>query len=315
MGTIARVDVGVDVSKKHLDVFLHQVEKHFRVENTPQGIVELANELAKYNIGQIACEATEGYESLLVKSLRRLKFRVWRVSPSRIRAFIKSQGKRAKTDKIDAKMIAWFAAVMINENQMIDPTEQQEKIRNLVALKMTLTTEAAEAKTRLQQTTDKDVIKLLTSKLSFAQKQIKALTKKINVLVKSEPDLKKIEGIIRSIPGIGEGTASAVQALFIEIGQITNKQAAALIGVAPMIMQSGDHKGYSHIYGGRSPLRGFLYMASLNAIKFNPVLKEFYERLIARGKPFKVAIVAVMRKLVIYMNTLVRKGELWNPAI
>jgi transposase len=315
MGTVARIDIGVDVSKKHLDIFLHQTERHFRIVNTSEGITKFANELAKYQVGQIACEATGGYESLLVKTLRKLKYRIWRVSPSRIRAFIKSQGKRAKTDKIDAQMIAWVAAVMTNANEIIDPTEQQEKIRNLVAIKMTLTIEAAETKTRLQQTTDKDVIKLLTAKLNFAEKQIKALSKKISSLIQNEPDLKKTEEIIRSIPGIGEVTAAAVHALFVEIGKVTNKQAAALVGVAPMIMQSGDHKGYAHIYGGRSPLRATLYMAALSAMRSNSVLKVFYERLIARGKPFKVAIVAVMRKLVVFMNTLVRKGELWNPAI
>lgn len=315
MGTIPRVDVGVDVSKKHLDVCLHQLKKHFRVNNTPEGHVELATELKQYNIGQVSCEATGGYEGLMVKTLRGLKYRVWRVSPSRIRAFIKSQGFRAKTDKIDAEMIAWFAAVMVNTVQAIEPTEQQEKIRNLVALKVALTAEAAETKTRLQQVTDRDVIKLLTSKLNFAEKQIKALAKKIKALINSEPDSKRIEKILRSIPGIGEGTSAAIQALLPEIGQVNNKEASALVGVAPIIMQSGNHKGYAHICGGRSPLRRFLYMSAVSAIKFNSVLKKFYESLIARGKPFKVAIVAVMRKLVVYMNTLVRKGELWNPAI
>lgn len=313
MLTLSYVDIGVDVSKKTLDIYLHQAKKAFHIMNSEEGINNLFKILSQYNVGQIACEATGGYEHLMCKKLC-TKYKVWIVQPKRIKAFIESEGIKAKTDKIDAKMIALFASQKSSSYEPFQPSIADEKIRSLVAIKTSIISSAAEIKTQLQQLNDSDCIKYLTKNLNFLEKQIGKVSVQINELIKENKNFNHTSKIITSIPGIGNGVAEVVIANFPELGKLNNKSAAALGGVAPYIRQSGNYKGQAKINGGRAPVRKVLYMAALSAIQHNIVIKAFYARLIAAGKVFKVAIVAVMRKLIIYMNTLMRKGELWNPA-
>lgn len=315
MATLSNVDVGVDISKQHLDAHFHQTGKAIRIQNSSTGLTKLTSLLSQYEVGQIVCESTGGYERLMCKTLGELNYKVWCVQPIRIKAFIVSEGIKAKTDKIDAKMIALFASQKQCAYEPIQRSENNEKLRNLVTLKASMTTSAAELKTQLQQIIDSDCIQILVKNLHFLEKQIEKLSKQINALITNDQAMHDKAQIITSIPGIGDGTAAMTLAMLPELGTINNKSAAALVGVAPYIKQSGGYKGQAKISGGRAPLRGILYMAALTAIKYNQKLMSFYQRLLAAGKVFKVAIVAVMRKLVIYMNTLVRKGELWNTAI
>lgn len=314
MATLSYVNVGVDVSKNYLDVHLHQVNQSMRVANSASGINKLTDILSQYKVGQIACEATGGYEQYMYKTLQKSHYKVWRVQPHRIRAFIISEGIKVKTDKIDAKMIALFASQKNCAYEQVQPSESNEKLRSLVSLRASITTTAAEFKTQLQQIIDPDCIKYLTKNLRFLEKQIDKVAKQIDGLIKSDKELQNKTQMLTSIPGIGDVSAATCLALLPELGKIGNKQAAALVGVAPIIKQSGNSKGYAVTGAGRAAVRSVLYMAGLTAIKHNPILLRFYQRLIEAGKPFKLAIVAVMRKLVVYMNTLVRKGELWNPA-
>ncbi len=314
MSKVSKVDVGVDISKKHLDFCFHQVGKAIRVPNSMEGLNKLKSLLVQYEIGQVVCESTGGYESLMCKELRNSKYKVWCVEPRRIKAFIASEGIRAKTDKIDAKMIALFASQKQCSYEPNQRSESNEKLKNFVALKASMTVWAAELKTQLHQAADSECLKYLTKNLRFLEKQIESLSKQIDALIEGDSDFKNKAKIITSIPGIGSGTAEMFLAALPEMGKVNNKAAAALVGVAPYIKQSGCYKGQAHISGGRSMLRSIIYMAALTAIKYNSKLVAFYQRLIAAGKKFKIAIVAVMRKLVTYMNTLVRKGELWNPA-
>ena len=177
-----------------------------------------------------------------------------------------------------------------------------------------LTATAAEFKTQLQQVADPDCLAYLNKNLKFLKKQIDEISVQIENLIKQNEGFNHSAKIIASIPGVGNGTTAIFLAMIPELGKVSNKVAAALVGVAPYIKQSGSYKGQARISGGRSSVRSCIYMAALSAIRHNPVLVKFYNRLIAVGKAFKIAIVAVMRKLVTYINTLVRKGELWNPA-
>lgn len=315
MTILTHVDVGVDISKKHLDFHLYQDGKTLHVLNSKEGIGKVTNLLSQYEVRQIVCESTGMYGNLMCNELRSAGYNVWVVPPQRIKAFGISVGIKVKTDKIDAEMIAAFASKNECPHEYTPLSKDNEKLKELVNLKSSMTAAAAELKTKLQQTTDLDCIKFITKDLRHQEKIIKKLSEQINALIKNNDELKKKANIIRSIDGIGPGTTEIFLALLPELGKVSNKVAAALVGVAPYIKQSGSYKGQAHISGGRSELRKVLYMAALTATTYNPKLKIFYERLRAAGKPFKVAIVAVMRKLVTYMNILVSKGELWNPAV
>jgi transposase len=315
MTILSHIDIGVDVSKNHLDFYLHQEKKAIHVPNTEKGINKFISSIKQYDVRQIVCESTGGYERLMCKMLQNSGYKVWRVEPKRIKAFIVSEGVKAKTDKIDAKMIALFASQKECAYEPIQKSDKSEKLKNLVALRASMTANAAEIKNQLQQIVDPDCIKYLKKNLCLLEKQIKKISEQIDALINDDSEFKNIKKIVTSIPGIGTGNAEMFIALLQELGKVNNKEAAALVGVAPYISQSGCSKGQAKISGGRAPLRSVLYMAAVSAIKHNARLAVFYQRLIAAGKKFKVAIVAVMRKLVVYMNTLVRKGEVWNPAI
>ena len=315
MTILSHIDIGVDVSKQHLDFYLHQEKKAFHVPNTIEGLKKFISSLAQYNIRQVVCESTGGYEHLMYKMLQSLGYKVWRVEPKRIKAFIASEGVKAKTDKIDAKMIALFASQKECAYESFQRSDDNEKLRSLVSLRTSMTTYAAEIKTQLQQVVDPDCVKYLNKNLCALEKQIKKISEQIDALINDNDEFKNIEEIVTSIPGVGKGNAETFIALLPELGKVNNKEAAALVGVAPYIRQSGNLQGQAKISGGRAALRSIIYMAAVSAIRCNTRLAVFYKRLIDAGKKFKVAIVAVMRKLVVYMNTLVRKGELWNLAI
>ena len=314
MATLSHVDVGVDVSKLHLDVCLQQTGKTLRIANSERGIKQLQRILSLHEVGQIACEATGGYERLMCKTLSKQNYKIWCVQPKRIKAFIESEGIKAKTDKIDAKMIALFASQKSSSYQPVQRSDENEKLRSFVLLRTSRTAAAAEIKTQLQQITEPECIDYLKNHLKFLEQQIDEISVQISHLTKENKDFTHAKKIITSIPGLGNGTAEMFMALMPELGKVNNKVAAAIVGVAPYIKQSGCFRGYAKISGGRAQLRSILYMAAITAIRHNAVLKAFYERLINTGKAFKVAIVAVMRKLVVYMNVLMKKGELWNPA-
>jgi transposase len=312
MATLSYVDVGVDISKHHLDFYLHQVKKAFRISNSAEGIHQLKNVLMQYTIGQIVCESTGGYETLLCNTMQQSNYKMWCVEPKRIKAFITSEGIKAKTDKIDAKMIALFASQKQCAYEQIQISEDNKKLKNLVAVKAIMTENASVLKTQLKQFFDKDSSAYLKRQLRSLEKDIEKISNQINMLIKSNQEFENKAEIMTSIPGIGKTTAATFLAFLPEMGKVNNKAAAALVGVAPYVKQSGCYKGKARISGGRSQLRKVLYMAALSAIMHNPKLKVFYKRLIDDGKAHKVAMVAVMRKLVTYMNTLVKKGEKWN---
>lgn len=304
--------MGVDVSKKKLDVYILPLNKAFSFDNTQKGIERLIGIIKPYNVGQIVCEASGGYELLMLSELRAYGLKTWQVEPKRIKAFIYSEGKRAKTDAIDAKMIALFASQKVNHHEIT--YEKNQELHVLVNRKKDLVNMIGMEKLRLKMPQE-NCKKEIQKHIIFMQKQIESIELKINAVIKKNDDLNKKIKILESIPGIGKTSAAIFISELPELGNIGNKQIASLVGVAPHPHQSGESKGKTSTSGGRYLPRTYLFMVALVASRHNKIFKAFYQRLIKSGKKAKIALGAVMRKMIVVSNTMLRNNTLWNENI
>lgn len=314
MNNLTNIYVGGDISKNYIDIHLNPIGKELRLENTQAGLKKLMKILSGYQVKQIVFEASGGYERFFEKKLIDAGFNVWIVDPKRIKAFIVSEGVKAKTDKIDAKMIALFASSKDRIYDKLKISPEQEKLRALVQRKNNLTEMIAIEKKRLshpKQEYCKDEIRDL---INFMKKQIDIIQQQVDIMIENNQDWKHKSLLLRSVPGIGPATAVALIAEMPELGTIQHKQAASLLGVAPFNNESGTYRGRASIRGGRFTLRHVVYMAALSAMRYNQKMKEFYGRLRKAGKKPKVALVAIMRKLIVILNIMIGKGQAWNPA-
>jgi transposase len=314
MNSVTKNFVGVDVSKNWLDVHIHPKNQMLRVDNTTAGLDQLLAILSQDTISQIVCESSGGYENLLMGSCDNAGYRVWRVDPKRIKAFIVSEGIKAKTDKIDAKMIALFASQKEAPYISNKRSDCDEKINILIRRKEDLTSILVMEKQRLNGPTGKFCKDKIERFINIIEQDIEDIEDEIQDCILQDSHLSSKSDILQSIPGIGKATAATFIAHMPELGIVDNKKVAALLGVVPYTRQSGMHRGRETISGGRSAPRKALYMAALSATRFNKPMKTFYDRLREKGKKPKVAIVAVMHKLVVTMNAMVRKGEKWGHA-
>lgn len=313
MKNITNFFVGVDVSKSFLDVHVYPKEQAFRVENTTAGIKQLIKKLARFNVEQIVCESSGGYENLLVKTFRTANYLIWQVEPNRIKSFIRSEGIKFKTDANDAKMLAMFASQKKSGYEFQRSfSKEDELLRELVKRKSELTKMIAEEKRRLKHPTRSYSISLIKKHINFLEKQFEKIQKEIDKLISDNDDWNNKAKIIESVPGIGRANSASLIAEMPELGKINNKKIAALLGVAPYIQQSGNFKGIAKVTGGRFESRNLIYMAALSASRCNPVYKEFYQRLKNKGKKPKVALVAVMRKMIVTLNVMIKKEQKWN---
>lgn len=315
MNNITEVSVGVDVSKEKLDVHIYPADKSLIVENSIKGIDKILNLLQKYIVNNIICEASGGYESLLIRLSKQAKYNAKPVDPRRIKAFIFSEGINAKTDKIDAKMIAMFAhkkTFNFNEND----SEDRIKLQTLVKRKNDFSTICASEKTRLKNPQESDAKKFLQSHIDFLQDQINKLEDEIEDLINSNEELKRKVEIIKSIPGLGKSISSILVAEIPELGTLNQKQIAAIVGLAPFNNESGKKTKKSFTKGGRFNPRKALYMGALSSTRHGTKLKKFYDKLVLEDKkPKKVALVAVMRKLIVIANSLIKKNQMWDDKI
>ena len=310
MKNISKVCVGVDVSKSNLDIYIHPLGKFFKIPNTEFGIKKFTKELAKYKVAQVACEATGGYEKLFASILRKKSYNLWVVDPRRIKGFILASGCKCKTDKIDAKKIAEFAYKNSKDYESIIKTETQEQIQALVNRKNDLTIFLAAEKTRLKHPSHALSLSSIEKFIKTLEKEIKTIDQQIQVLIKGDKELHRKATILESIPGIGKASAALLLSFVPELGHLSNVKISALVGVCPYDNESGKYKGKRFIRGGRVTPRKMLYMCALTTIKYHFPLKEFYDRLRHAQKPFKVAIVAIMHKLIIIANSLLKREEL-----
>lgn len=310
--SITKVYVGVDISKETLDIYLYPIDTAIKIKNTATAINDFIKKLSKYNVEEIACEATGGYEKQLDTRLKKAGYPLWIVDPKRIKSFIFASGCRIKNDRSDAQKIAKFASQNTRDYVAIAPTESQEQLRALVDRKNDLTAILAAEKTRLKQPSHERYAADIEDFIQILAQKIKVLDKQIAAFVSQDAELKKKSTFLESMPGIGKASAALLISHLPELGKINNAKISALVGLAPYDYESGAFKGKRRIRGGRMTPRNCLYMCAITAIKFNPAMKAFYDRLLESGKGFKVAIVAVMRKLIRLANTLLRKEELCN---
>jgi transposase len=301
---------GIDTAKDKLDVAVHTTSTRLSVENRPSGYKPLAVELRRIGVTRVGIEATGGYERGVVKHLREEGFEVILLQPLQVKAFAKLRLRRAKNDAIDAALIAACTALVDPPQAPHDPRIQP--LADALTFVEQLEEDITRAKTRLEKTSAPRLRRMFAAdgKRLAARRQTEL--RRIALALGRHADLARRLELVESIPGIGLRTALAIVLRMPEIGTISREQAAALAGLAPFDDDSGKHKGERHIAGGRDRLRRSLYAAALPAsFRWNAALIALYRRLIARGKPHKLALVACARKLIIYANTVVQRGTPW----
>jgi len=310
MQNVAKTYVGVDVSKEHLDVYLYPQNKKLRVENSKSGLRKLNAKLNKLDVAKVMLEASGGYEHLAIVSLHE-RYPVYRANPKRIRSFRDAKGTKAKNDPIDARIIAEFAANDCSKN-LPQVNIKDIHLKRLFHRKQALKTVTSSEKMRLEKEIDLEIRREIVSHIKNLEKRIKKYDEKINEIIKADKELSEKKTILESMPGIGNETAQGIIAALPEAGNTDSPQLSSLTGLAPQTNESGQFVGRARINNGRRLPRRLLYMAALTAVRFNPRLKEFYERLRKKGKPYKVAIVAVMRKMLTILNVMLNKNEMWK---
>ena len=305
--------VGIDVSKTHLDVFSAPDRSSHRLENSTDGASRLLKMLPTPGTALIVVEATGGYEREVVGALVADGHRVAVVNPRQVRDFARALNILAKTDRIDAAVLAEFA-----EKVQPIPREKQgeiEELRELVARRRQLVEHRTAEKNRIALGVTRLVRKSILGLIGAINKDIKAIDKGILECMKSDDDWRNRYEQLKSVPGIGDQTAATLVAELPELGNLTRQQVAALVGVAPFNRDSGQFKGRRMVWGGRKSVRNVLYMAALSAKKHNPVIAAFAARLHAAGKPPKVVITACIRKLVVILNAMVKENQEWQPRL
>lgn len=304
-------NVGIDVSKDWLDVVVIPSGETYRVENSENGVGVLVEKLEMLKAERIVLEATGGYERMVVTKLYLAGLPVCRVNPKRVRYFARSLGQLAKNDKLDAKVLARFGEVIKPALTQL-PSEQEQELSALLTRREQLTSMLVAEKNRIN-TAPKKVRPSLNEHITWLKNQLKDLDQQIDAFINDTPDLKEKDDFLQSVEGVGKKTAAKLIADLPELGSCDRKQIAALVGTAPYDHDSGFKKGQRAISGGRPDIRSVLYMATLAATRFNPLIKTFYQRLLKAGKRKKVAIVACMRKLLTILNAIIRDRKPWNP--
>jgi len=296
--------LGIDVSKLHLDLSHPAPAK--RLANTEKAILPWLKSLPPEAI--LVCEASGGYEALLLSLAHALHRPVIQLNARQVRDFARAQNRLAKTDRIDAGLIADFAETF-QPKPLPLPDPLQEELLALVKHRSHLLTQITQNNNLTQTVTDKNLLRLIAKTVAFLQKQVTQLEALMQTKLAASPDLLAKVNRLRQVQGIGLLTATALVALMPELGSLSDTQAAALAGVAPFNHDSGQFRGQRHIFGGRAQVRSILYMAALVASRHNPILRPLYLRLLDRGKAKKLALTALMRKLIVLANHLLKYSD------
>jgi transposase len=304
------INVGVDTGKHFLDIHINPLDIFFTVENNGNGIKEAISELKKYNPTRIAIEATGRLEYEFVLACTKAKLNICVVNPVKIKRFAGAIGQQAKTDKLDARLIANFAEKIKPDLYTIKP-EQIQLMSDLLSRRRQLMSMQTMEKNRLQSM-PKSIALLIKPVLTTFKNLIAKVDAKLLKLIEQCNEYKSTIEIMQSMPGIGNVVSFSLLSDMPELGYMTNKQASSMIGVAPINRESGSYTGKSMIRGGRSKIRTVMYMAMMSAIQCNPVFKEKYHSMVTAGKPKKVAIIACVRKMIVILNSMVRDGVKWE---
>jgi len=308
------VFVGIDVGKGYLDVYISNSNKSFRVQNTLSGVQGLAAKLIKLygNTIRIAvCEATGGYEDLLVQEFRHSEIPLHIAHANKVRDFARATGQYAKTDKIDAYLLSQYASTFIPKATHDLRSPEIKKLQALQIRRRQLLDEKIRERNRLERRLP-DILQLSIEKhLAWIEKELEIIELTIRELIENTESLKQSCSLLISIPGVGLQTAIAMVTEVPELGTLDSKALTSLIGIAPFNRDSGKKIGQRRIKGGRSEVRKALYMAAVASVRSNPLLKTFYCKLRTKGKKAKVALVAVMRKLLTILNSVAHRKSPW----
>jgi transposase len=310
--TPEKVWIGIDVCKATLDGYIWPQGQSFQFPNTQSGIEKLIAHLQPIAPHLVAVESTGGLERNRLNSLQQADIPVAIANPRKVRGYAIALGK-AKTDSLDAEVIAHFAqSVDLTPQTAIAPEAQ--KLSDFVRRRQQLVEMQVAEKSRLSSVSD-DVKSDIEEHLGQLQKRIEKLNEQIQTLAQSQTDWQRKRDILISVKGIGPVTAALCLAELPELGTLSEKQIARLVGIAPINRDSGKHQGKRMISGGRTAVRCGLFMPTMVAVKHNPVIRKFYERLMAKGKLHKVALIACMRKLLVILNAMMRENQTWKtPA-
>ena len=309
---VSLISVGIDVSKAQLDVEIRPSGEKQSFANDKVGNKALVKWLAKIAPTLIVLEATGGYERQVTRALVSADLPAVVVNPRQVRDFAKATGQLAKTDSIDAGVLAHFAEVIRPELRPL-PDAVTLELRALTSRRRHLLEMIAAENNRLEMTS-KAVRKSINAHVGYLEQALEHINQELDRAIEQSPIWKENEDLLRSAKGIGPVTSRTLLAELPELGTLDRKQIAALVGVAPFNRDSGSLKGRRSIWGGRAPVRGALYMATLVATRRNPVIRDFYKRLIAKGKLFKVALVACMRKLLTILNSMIKHKTRWSNS-
>ena len=303
------VNVGVDVGKQYLDVHIYEKDLHWQDENNSEGITRILKRLSHYKVERLIMEATGRYEFVLAEAAHNKRIPVCIVKPLAIRRYAGAINQTAKTDKIDAAIIAEFGAI-------VQPQATPRKSKNLIAIKDLISRRRQLMSLRTQEmnrlgimgkafeVSCKRIIKCL-------DQEIARMEKRLAKHVEEQAEWTEKQILLKSAPGVGDTLVYTILADLPEIGTLSNKEISALVGVAPMNRDSGKLRGKRRVQGGRASVRTILYMATLSATQCNPVIRDFYRKLVAQGKHKKVAITACMRKFITMLNAMVRDQSEW----
>lgn len=305
--------IGIDVSKDQLEAAVFQQPTRLAVANTREGIGQLVVHLLRLSPALIVLEATGGLEMPAVTALVETGLPVALVNPRRVRDFAKATGRLAKTDRLDALVLAHYAQAIQPAPQRLPEPQAKEfaallsRRRQLVEMLTAENNRISRAASCLQESLQKHI--------AYLQAELDRTDEDLHTRLKNSPLFKQADTLLQSVPGVGPVASFTFLAHLPELGHLSRKQIACLVGVAPLNRDSGRFRGQRLVYGGRAQVRSVLYMATLVATRYNPVIKAFYVRLLSAGKAKKVALVACMRKLLTILNTMLKKQTKWQPAL
>lgn len=305
--------VGIDVSKERLDVHVRPSGEAFVVSRDGKGLEELIDRLRILSPRLIAIEATGGFETIAAAAIAGATLPLAIVNPAQVRHFAQAVGKRAKTDPIDAEVIARFAEAVRPESRPV-PNEQARLLAELIARRRQIIEMIVAERQREKRVENVRVRKSLSRTIKTLEKELPEIDGDIDTLVRGSPAWRDKEDLLVTFPGVGNTLARTFLAEVPELGTLSRREIASLAGLAPFTRQSGRWRGKSMIGGGRAALRAALYMAALSASRCNRTLRVFYQRLLSAGKPKMVALIAVARKILTILNAMLRDRKQWQPA-
>ena len=307
-----RIFVGIDIAKDQVDVHVHPTDERFQLSRTDAGLAELVARLQPLGPQLVVLEATGGYEIPVAAVLASAGVPVAVVNPRQIRDYARATGQLAKTDALDARLLALFAEAVQPEVRPL-PTPEAQALGDLVTRRRQLVDMLGAERNRHHQARDLRLQRRIATHIRWLTKALAEIEADLATRIRSSPIWRERDNLLRSVPGVGDITAYTLIADLPELGHLDRRKIAALVGIAPFNRESGHWRGRRMIAGGRPAVRSVLYMATLTAVRFNPAIAHFYQRLTVAGRPKKVALTAAMRKLLTILNAMLRDQRPWLP--